>query len=160
MGDLHQDAPICQEIQNESEGVHHQCDNDLISNLQKYVDQACNSLYKFWECALYMDMCSNGIKLPNNNILKYVKQKVHKGHIKEPVYFDGQKYSYQEGFTGHGHEDLCKDLAKEALQCGFFLIRNEFETIRKEHLCQRFVCNRYLIPYTKPKPKQTRRQQT
>ena len=59
------------------------------------VDQACNSLYKSWESSLCMDMCSNGIKLPNDNILKYVKQKVRKGYVKEPVYFDGQKYSYQ-----------------------------------------------------------------
>jgi len=44
--DVLQDAPICQEIQNESECDHQQCDNDLISDLQKCVDQACNSLYK------------------------------------------------------------------------------------------------------------------
>ena len=91
-----------------------------------------------------MDMVVGTVKIPKNDVLKYVRLKTTPEDLTKP-YFDLKEFPVcEKGFNGPGFEKLAAAFGKEAIRNGFTLIKSGFPK-RKGITCQHFKCNRALL---------------
>ena len=98
--------------------------NSSSVQLTKWVKEVINDSYEniksVWTSDMKMDMYAPNAK---KFYQKYSFEK-HHNISKEMMYFYITKYSVHEGFSGSSFSDLCRDVCKQPIKNGFYLVKN------------------------------------